>query len=217
MVTHVDAVSGQALRGSVLFMKSNSTGDIYMKFGGVITDNKTKYKGIYDMSTNSSNPHDVSIVDIPSVTNDSTIVDYKITATSNVRGIYGIPLGNCGLSPLAIGLDENEVDVSVLFRFFTQTYPCAVYDPKIDGVVTNYSGITNNVVVLDMSKISPLKQLRIGVPQNDLKCKEGFVLAFKNQVFSPACLKPETFTKLKIRGWAFDPNNPIGHILVHGA
>jgi len=135
IVDKTNSVFGYEETAGYLFMQPNSTAHIYMKFGSTITDNETKYKGILDVITRSP-PSDVSITDIPSVmTNGSTIVDYKITAKNNVKGMYGIPLGNCGLNPLVIGLDENEINASLFVKSFLQALPCATYDPARDGIV----------------------------------------------------------------------------------
>lgn len=52
--------------------------------------------------------------------------------------------------------------------------------------------------------IPPLQQLKSGISANDIVCKEGFELIFKSTNDSPACVKPETKTKLIERGWTKD-------------
>jgi len=49
---------------------------------------------------------------------------------------------------------------------------------------------------------SPKKQLQSGVLAEEIKCKEGLELAFKNTNNSPVCVKPATLQKLIERGWA---------------
>jgi len=49
---------------------------------------------------------------------------------------------------------------------------------------------------------SPKKQLQSGVLAEEIKCKEGLELAFKNTNNSPVCVKPGTLQKLIERGWA---------------
>ena len=49
---------------------------------------------------------------------------------------------------------------------------------------------------------SPKKQLLNGVLAEEIKCKEGLELAFKNTNNSPVCVKPGTLQKLIERGWA---------------
>ncbi|HEV2192550.1 MAG TPA: hypothetical protein VGR54_02900 [Nitrosopumilaceae archaeon] len=63
----------------------------------------------------------------------------------------------------------------------------------------------NNVTVL-----SPLKQFDSGIAANDIVCKGGLQLIFKAEDSSPACVKPDTVTKLIQRGWA--TNSPKPHI-----
>jgi len=59
--------------------------------------------------------------------------------------------------------------------------------------------------VLRISKIqsdtlSPLKQLQSGITINNIQCRENFILIPKHDN-SPACVKPETISKLIERGW----------------
>lgn len=135
-----------------LFMHPNSTAHIYIKFGEIITDNKTKYKGILDANT--GNPSlDVTITDIPqAMTNGSTIIDYKITASDTARGIYGIPFGNCGLNPLVVGLSEDEINASLFVKNFLQALPCATYDPARDGIEVNQSGLILKTITVSYDK-----------------------------------------------------------------
>ncbi len=49
---------------------------------------------------------------------------------------------------------------------------------------------------------SPLKQFKSGIAAKDVACKTEFVLVIKSEDDSPACLKPDTATKLITRGWS---------------
>ncbi len=51
------------------------------------------------------------------------------------------------------------------------------------------------------SKLSPIKQIANGVSPENVSCKEGMQLVFKNTYNSPACVKPATIDKLIERGW----------------
>jgi len=46
----------------------------------------------------------------------------------------------------------------------------------------------------------PLKQFKSGIPVDEIQCRESLVLVTKHDG-SPACVKPETKTKLIERGW----------------
>ena len=52
------------------------------------------------------------------------------------------------------------------------------------------------------SYITPLKQIASGVSTQDVTCKDGMTLVFKNAEDSSACVKPATVTKLVERDWA---------------
>ena len=52
------------------------------------------------------------------------------------------------------------------------------------------------------SYVAPLKQIANGISPQDVTCKEGMTLVFKNSDDSSACVKPATVTKLVERDWA---------------
>jgi hypothetical protein len=49
---------------------------------------------------------------------------------------------------------------------------------------------------------SPLKQFRSGISAQDVKCREDLMLITKVSDGSPACVKPLTYNKLALQGWA---------------
>jgi hypothetical protein len=50
--------------------------------------------------------------------------------------------------------------------------------------------------------VSPLKQLQAQIPASDIECVNSYKLVVKLEDDSPACVKPETATKLVEQGWA---------------
>lgn len=57
--------------------------------------------------------------------------------------------------------------------------------------------------------LSPLKQFESGISPQDVKCKEGLQLVLKAEDGSPACVKPDTVSKLVERGWASHGNGVL--------
>ena len=53
--------------------------------------------------------------------------------------------------------------------------------------------------------ISPLKQIMEGVLPTDVLCKTGFELILKSNSGNPACVTPNTASKLIDRGWGMLP------------
>jgi len=49
---------------------------------------------------------------------------------------------------------------------------------------------------------TPKKQMMLGVPMHDIKCKEGLELIFNAKNWSPACVKPASAQTLMQWGWA---------------
>ncbi|TAK26927.1 MAG: hypothetical protein EPO37_01185 [Nitrosarchaeum sp.] len=48
----------------------------------------------------------------------------------------------------------------------------------------------------------PLKQIKSGILIDEIKCKEDLQRAIKSSNVNPACIKPESYAKLILRGWA---------------
>lgn len=53
---------------------------------------------------------------------------------------------------------------------------------------------------------SPLEQLRSGIAASNIQCRQDLELIFKATDDSPACVKPDTATKLVTWGWARSDN-----------
>jgi len=55
--------------------------------------------------------------------------------------------------------------------------------------------------------LSPKHQVKYGMPENDVVCKDDLKLIFKSTDNSPACVTPSTAEKLIQRGWGVGPDN----------
>ena len=60
-----------------------------------------------------------------------------------------------------------------------------------------------------LTTLAPLKQIKSGVSANNVQCNSGFVLVIKTEDGSPACVKPDSATKLLARGWTQSITQPI--------
>src|SRR2546427_923983 len=201
----------ETISDPVLFMKTNSTAEIFMKWNPYHLSSGTYNvtKEIYRTNSDDPNPiqsSDLTINSVLSTINlntSSTIVTYTITAKNNIKGIYDIPLRFCGgYSPLlVIGLNESEVDPLIFYNYFAALPTCPAYTPPADQTIINYSGIISKDITVDITKIPPLKQIEGFVKGHDIICKHGFVHLKKFSDNSPACVKPQTAQKLVERGW----------------
>lgn len=93
--------------------------------------------------------------------------------------------------------DGIKETLSVLFdepSFTEHVSPQAGFVGKTNG----YSFL----VSADLKELSPLKQFKSRIAIDQIQCKEGFAVAIKKSNGNPACVKPETKTKLIERGWA---------------
>jgi hypothetical protein len=61
--------------------------------------------------------------------------------------------------------------------------------------------------VMVAKSLSPNKQFKLGIPTDEVQCKEGFVLIIKASNGLPACVKPASKEKLIERGWARSENH----------
>lgn len=73
-------------------------------------------------------------------------------------------------------------------------------DLTVTGTSTNYQKPTSHSA-LQMSQISPLKQIADGVLPENVVCAYGLVLVEKTPEHSVACVRPQTAEKLVERGW----------------
>ncbi|SRR3989344_1047547 len=72
-------------------------------------------------------------------------------------------------------------------------------NPKA-GVRRNSDGTFNFLLSIENQSISPLTQFEVGIPFDEIQCKDSLVLIQKYDG-SPACVKPETVPKLIERVW----------------
>lgn len=201
---------------SVLFMKTNSTGEIFMKWSPYRLIDST-----YDVTLNvyrigsplSINSSDLTITPNPEFINFNkgpAIIEYTITTKNNVKGVYDMQLFRpCGeYSPLlVVGLNESKVNPSIFYNNFVSSSSCPAYSPPADQTIINYSGIISKNITVDITKIPPLKQTEGFIAERNIICKQGFVHLQKLSDNSPACVTPATFIKLISLKWGFDPIN----------
>ncbi|HET7337262.1 MAG TPA: hypothetical protein VFJ23_05160 [Candidatus Nitrosotalea sp.] len=200
----------ESISGNALFMKSNSTAHIIMKYvtQSSLTSTYNTERGIYD--SNLQDPqlltsNDLIIQSEPKSINTSAnnTVTYTIVAINNVKGIYAIPLStSCGFSPLVVGLNESDISNSKLFKFFTAIYNCPVMSSQTPNVeIISYDGIISKNIVIPADQLSPLQQFQSRMIKN-IQCKQGFIMILKSEDGSSVCVTPDTANILIERGWA---------------
>ncbi len=73
------------------------------------------------------------------------------------------------------------------------------------GNISNYNSTTSfgsSIPSLQIKNESPLKQFKLGIPSNNVKCEQGLHLVIKAKDNSPACVKLDAAYMLIKRGWA---------------
>ena len=78
----------------------------------------------------------------------------------------------------------------------------SIQEDILDNVTISESSVVVEHNDNEKNILSPLKQIKSGILIEDIQCKESLILVTKHDG-SPACVKPETKTKLIERGWAF--------------
>ncbi len=194
----------------VLYMNSNSVAHIYKILKSPL-HNQTILAGIsiHDSHLQKSgilNIPDLTIIpDRPYVTLDqnSSIVDYTVTAKNNLHGIYALAIESCGLTPFVVGLNESEINPLILLQFTTTAYSCpAITANSVHESTKKMTGIISKDIMIDFMKLNPNKQQQLGISGKDVQCKLGFELILKAYSNSAICVTPDTASKLVERGWA---------------
>ncbi len=104
--------------------------------------------------------------------------------------------------PAGGGLWESGNTYKVYAQYGSQS---SVSSTDIVFESQNY-GQKNNV---PLTTLAPLKQIKSGVSVSNVQCNTSFVLVIKTEDGSPACVKPDTATKLLTRGWTQSTTQPI--------
>lgn len=203
-----------------LFMKSNSTANMYVNFTFGILNNKTwnLYPHFTDLDT-SNPPANLTVVETPRSFTGNTNVKgiFTITATGNAKGIYPLILGYyCDAVPVVVGLNESKAILATTYGIIAAPKGCAI--PPEDAPNINFvgysgviaSGITvdtnNTITVTSVNQLtipSPLKQFKSGIVASQVVCNQGYQLILKREDQSPACVKPDTASILVEREWYF--------------
>ncbi|MDE2591153.1 MAG: hypothetical protein KGL95_15965, partial [Patescibacteria group bacterium] len=227
-LTLISSASGLSFpTRQVLYMKPNSTGHLYVTFSTVLHNqtmslaplnifdtNQTNHNRFNNVSGLSMIPNRTSIV----LDNNSTVVDYAITAKNNLKGLYEFSLPEtCGIYPLVIGLDSSQINPYVLLFGFTD-HGCTIYPPPIRAKLASSLYTTFSLPESDLQTISepqpPLKQFRSGVSLDDIECKKPLVLFFKTQDHSPLCLTIGTADILSRRN-IIDTSDNMTNLIAH--
>ena len=80
-------------------------------------------------------------------------------------------------------------------------------DP-IEEMSCSFTGSADSIDINQLQMLAssiilpPLKQSNLGIPNEEITCREGLELIFKSNDDSPACVKLSSVSKLIERGWA---------------
>jgi streptogramin lyase len=144
----------------------------------------------------------------------SIVKGYNYTFSSDFEGSGPLSTGGIGLiahgfafelysGPIIPGKAVKVAEVledPTLSKILNVTSYDAVYNGPVIISLTNstVSNESNNITVPEF----PLKQFKSGIVAKNVICNHNLQLIFKAEDGSPACVKPESVSKLLIRGWA---------------
>ncbi|NHH97181.1 hypothetical protein DYY66_1682 [Candidatus Nitrosotalea sp. FS] len=154
-----------------------------------------------------------STISFGSQKNASTVILYTVTAKSDSKGYYHLPVPYmCGDVLLAVGYNASNVDSSAFqdvnpmcFNFGVDVSIVGISGANMVYVNTPPEKIHSTKLDENISIIPPLQQVRLySYNEKSILCNQGFQLVFKSEGGSPACVKPDSAIRLIALGWAVE-------------
>jgi hypothetical protein len=133
VVTTVSLAYGiHPLPARVLSMESNSVGYFDIKYTTNYHNQTIKLGPMKIYDGNLTNPNPLNLPGLSIIPNrtsitldrNSTIVEYAVVAGNNLKGIFALPLEECGLVPFVLGLDGSQINDTILEKFTTARWDC---------------------------------------------------------------------------------------------
>jgi hypothetical protein len=108
---------------------------------------------------------------------------------------------NLGYNATSPGMTNTTVTFS--YTIENQTGSNSTFNVQTANVSKSFSFMISNQSAQTTPVIpSPLAQFKSGIPAQNVKCEQGLQRVIKAEDNSPACVTPDTATKLMARGWA---------------
>ena len=98
-------------------------------------------------------------------------------------------------------LDQRFKEYAPPVNTTTAVSTLALEWPRYTAWTRNRYGLGSLYSVNCLVDPSPKVQIKSGIKPESISCKENLELIFKSTTGVPACVKPETATKLIQRGW----------------
>lgn len=124
-----------------------------------------------------------------------------------------ITFQNIAFSPLYTNVPPRYIYSDVIFPDeIKETLSVLLFEyPDFTEHVEPQAGLVQRddgyhlLVSMNLKELSPSKQFKSGVPTDEIQCKESLIRMAKH-AGSPACVKPETVSKLVTREWGTSDN-----------
>ncbi len=159
---------------------------------------------------------------------DEQLYKKLVNARGAISNMMGSKMSDIPISSVSVNDLNFTLDVGIADKQAATQSGIKEYKTKIEQIVGNvpitiqyeeYATAADNLTsqkpqccgppYVPKSVDSPLKQFKSGVTTQNITCKEEFVLAIKKYGHQPACVSPDTFSKLVLRGWSENPLNEL--------
>jgi hypothetical protein len=111
-----------------------------------------------------------------------------------------------GLSNLAYrAMEPGKANATVIFSYIAgnKTVPNLSFGNNVTDISKSFLFTISRQSLQTITMMSsPLEQFKSGITAKDVKCQQGLQLVIKVKNGNPACVTPDTATKLLDRGWA---------------
>lgn len=132
---------------------------------------------------------------------NKTLIDIPTAHVWSDTDPKGIPV-----DMIETGADTGVFYADIIFSS-TESSHLQLQVSSGDTITASFEDESTNESLVDTTQIllkkyvSPSMQLELGVPMDEIQCKEGLILTKNARTGDPLCLKPQSVTKLKERHW----------------
>ena len=182
-ILHISGGELTHTRSTELMQKFNSMGNQEFLLESLPSKQQKVAYDFISRYINAGKVPELFDVQVDMITGDGTI-------------LYTIDYSKCGVTNYAVHLNDNMGSIKFLPQMKSEIREKGILD--CTGV--------HGIVLPDKSPnsrwhVPPLTQTTIGIPANEVVCKENFELMMRPPSGTAACVKEDSTTKLEQRGW----------------
>jgi hypothetical protein len=120
-----------------------------------------------------------------------------------VKAQISLEKGQKNLGTHVIPSKINDLDTQIFENYYIRIVEIQPYPTSSTPIKPSEYQLTFLVSKTKETNLNPpLQQFNVGIPINDIQCRDDRVLVIKSHSITPACVKPNSVAKLVERGWA---------------